>query len=96
MANRVNKVINGTAADEPSDHRTQFKRKKIPNINLELKKKLLHLTRVMVIATILKMTITLTVMKTTKIMIQRMTKIIEIIMMMMTIIMMTMIIIHSF
>lgn len=50
----------------------------------------------MVKATILKMTITLTVMKTTKIMIQRMTKIIEIIMMMMTIIMMTMIIIHSF
>lgn len=91
MANRVNKVINGTAADEPSDHRTQFKRKKIPNINLELKKKV-----VMVIATILKMTITLTVMKTTKIMIQMMTKIIEIIMMMMTIIMMTMIIIHSF
>ena len=41
MANRVNKVINGTAADEPSDHRTQFKRKKIPNINLELKKKVI-------------------------------------------------------
>ena len=41
MANRVNKVINGTAADEPSDHRTQFKRKKIPSINLELKKKVI-------------------------------------------------------
>ena len=34
-------MINGTAADEPSDHRTQFKRKKIPNINLELKKKVI-------------------------------------------------------
>ena len=82
MANRASKVVNGTAAEEPSDHRTRFNRKKIPNINLESKKKLLHSTRVIVMATILKMTITLTVMKTTiKIMIKMITKIIEMMMM---------------
>ena len=33
--------MNGTAAEEPSDHRTRFNRKKIPNINLESKKKVI-------------------------------------------------------
>lgn len=93
MANKASKVVNGTAAEEPSDHRTRFNRKKIPNINLESKKKLLYSTRVIVMATILKMTITLTVMKTTiKIMIKMITKIIEMMMMMTMIKMM----IHSF
>ena len=93
MANKASKVVNGTAAEEPSDHRTRFNRKKIPNINLESKKTLLHSTRVIVMATILKMTITLTVMKTTiKIMIKMITMIIEMMMMMTMIKMM----IHSF
>ena len=41
MANKASKVVNGTAAEEPSDHRTRFNRKKIPNINLESKKKVI-------------------------------------------------------
>ena len=95
MANKASKVVNGTAAEEPSDHRTRFNRKKIPNINLESKKKLLQSTRVIVMATILKMTVILTVMKTTiKIMIKMITKIIE--MMMMTMMTMIKMMIHSF
>jgi len=34
MANKASSVENGTAADEPSPHKTRFNRKKIPNINL--------------------------------------------------------------
>lgn len=35
MVKRANKVVNGTAADEPSAHNTRFNRKKMPNINLK-------------------------------------------------------------
>ena len=35
MAKRASKVVNGTAADEPSAHNTRFNRKKMPNINLK-------------------------------------------------------------
>ena len=35
MANKATRVVNGTAADEPSAHKTRFNRKKIPNINLQ-------------------------------------------------------------
>ena len=35
MANRARSVVNGTAADEPSTHKTRFNRKKMPNINLQ-------------------------------------------------------------
>ncbi len=35
MANKASSVVKGTAADEPSAHKTRFNRKKMPNINLQ-------------------------------------------------------------
>jgi len=39
IANKASRVVNGTAADEPSAHSTRFNRKKIPNINLQSQNK---------------------------------------------------------